>query len=535
VRCLLAQWGYFLVDPDSTLADELTSNFAAVFNECDFDMAYFDASDGTSDAYLDNWYYQNKLHLGFYRKFKKDVLYQTSCGTGSGLVWHIVPRSASADGHGDLKRYLDERIPGMLGMEANFTRPDVGWYYMYTDVRPDQIEYVCAKTIGLDGSISIETSQAAMEQHPRARQMMEMLGRYEQCRLAGFFPENMRAFLREPGKDFKLVRDGDGWKLFRAIYEEPRYVEILDGKQNVWTIKNDSSGPVPLGVEIACGFRNVPTADYDQAGTRTIDDFSDVAPYRRSEHNRLERFFGPGGQGVTLSDAGAAREGVQVSFTSSDQSPHVGSRCAVLAANNTGAYGGWCAAVRRFTQPLDLNASQAVALWVDGEGEGETLLVQLCDAAGRATNWPVLMSFKGWRLCVFRRADAPAGFDWSKIDSVIFRLQGLAGGIAAKVRLDDFRALPALHPMPPLLQPAVQLNGGTVRFPVRLQSGQAITSEGPGGVRLWPGGMKPGRTIDVASHALVLQPGENRVTFSAENAEGFPGDVNVLYYRLKPL
>jgi hypothetical protein len=47
--------------------------------------------------------------------------------------------------------------------------------------------------------------------------------------------------------------------------------------------------------------------------------------------------------------------------------------------------------------------------------------------------------------------------------------------------------------------------------------------------------MKPGRTIDVASHALVLQPGENRVTFSAENAEGFPGDVNVLYYRLKPL
>ena len=91
-------------------------------------------------------------------------------------MWHIVPRSASADGHGDLKRYLDERLPGMLGMEANFTRPDVGWYYMYTDVRPDQIEYVCAKTIGLDSSISIETSRDAMEKHPRARQMMEMAG-----------------------------------------------------------------------------------------------------------------------------------------------------------------------------------------------------------------------------------------------------------------------------------------------------------------------------------------------------------------------
>jgi len=535
VKGLLAQWGFFLVDPDSTLADELTRNFASVFNECDFDMVYFDASDGTLGAYLDNWYYQNKLHLGFYRKFKKDVLYQTSCGTGTGLVWHIVPRSASADGHGDLKRYLDERLPTMLGMEANFTRPDVGWYYMYTDVRPDQIEYVCAKTIGLDGSISIETSQDAMERHPRARQMMEMLGRYEQCRLAGFFPENVQALLREPGKDFKLLRDGAGWKLYRAVYEEPRYVEALDGKQNVWTIKNERSEPVPLGVEVACGFRNVPTADYDQHGTQTIDAFDDVAAYRRSEHSRLERFFGAGGQGVTLGDVGAAREGVQMSLASSAEAARVGGHCAVLAAKNTGARGGWCAAVRRFPKPLDLSGSQAVALWVDGDGEGETLLVQLCDSAGRATRWPVLMSFRGWRLCVFRRGESPPGFDWSKIDSVVFRLQGLAGGISVKVRLDDFRALPALHPAAALVQPAVELNGRTVRFPVRLQSGQALTSEGPGGVRFWPGGMKPGQTVDVPSGVLMLQPGENRLTFSADQADGYPGDVNVLLYRLAPL
>jgi hypothetical protein len=347
VKGLLAQWGFFLVDPDSTLADELTANFASVFNECDFDMVYFDASDGTMDAYLDNWYYQNKLHLGFYRKFKKDVLYQTSCGTGSGLVWHIVPRSASADGHGDLKRYLDERLPGMLGMEANFTRPDVGWYYMYTDVRPDQIEYVCAKTIGLDGSISIETSQDAMEKHPRARQMMEMLGRYEECRLAGFFPENVQTLLREPGKDFKLLRDGAAWKLYRAVYEEPRYVKVLDGKQNVWTIKNERSEPVPLGVEVARG---------------------------------------------------------------------------------------------------------------------------------------------------------------------------------------------SLHPAaPPVVLPELQFNGRTVQFPVRLQAGEAFTSEGPGGMWFWPGGMKPGQSIDVQSATLMLQPGENRITFSADQAKGYPGDVNVLLYRLAPL
>jgi len=224
-----------------------------------------------------------------------------------------------------------------------------------------------------------------------------------------------------------------------------------------------------------------------------------------------------------------------MSLASSAEAARVGGHCAVLAAKNTGARGGWCAAVRRFPKPLDLSGSQAVALWVDGDGEGETLLVQLCDSAGRATRWPVLMSFRGWRLCVFRRGESPPGFDWSKIDSVVFRLQGLAGGISVKVRLDDFRALPALHPAAALVQPAVELNGRTVRFPVRLQSGQALTSEGPGGVRFWPGGMKPGQTVDVPSGVLMLQPGENRLTFSADQADGYPGDVNVLLYRLAPL
>jgi hypothetical protein len=51
----------------------------------------------------------------------------------------------------------------------------------------------------------------------------------------------------------------------------------------------------------------------------------------------------------------------------------------------------------------------------------------------------------------------------------------------------------------------------------------------------WPGGMKPGQSIDVQSATLMLQPGENRITFSADQAKGYPGDVNVLLYRLAPL
>lgn len=534
VKGLLTMWSYFLVDPDSTLADELTTNFANVFNECDFDMVYFDASDGISDAYLDRWYYLNKLHLGYYRKFKKDVLYQTSNGTGSDLVWHLVPRSASADGHGDLKKYLDERLPGMLGMAANWTRSDVGWYYMFADVRPDQIEYVCAKTIGLDGSISIETSLATMDQHPRARQMIEMVGRYEQCRLARPFADSVREVLREPGKDFKLFRDGTGggWQLYRAAYEEPRYVESLDGTQNVWTIRNDQPTPCPLGVEIARGSRNVPTSDYDQAGTVTVESFEDAAAFGWDDEARAKRYF-PGAD-VTLTASGAAKQGVNASLTTARENVRVGKGCAVLAATNSGPRGGWCASARKLPQPIDLRRCPAIAFWVDGDGKGETLRLQLHDVAGRSATYNVLVSFAGWRLCVFRTS-AAAGFDWSKTEHLLVWLQDMAGGTSFRVRLDDLRGLPELHPAPLLVQPAVEVNGQTVQLPVRLDGMQAVTAEGRDGIRFWPGGMHASQLVDGSAAVLLLRPGENRITFSADTTAGYPGDVNVLLYRMWPM
>ena len=252
VRGLLAMYDFFLVDPDSTLAEELTQNFADVINQSDFDMIYVDASDGIIDAYIDKWYYLNRMHSGYYSKLKKDVVYQTSNATGTNLLWHMVPRAASADGHGNIKGYLDDRWPGILGMEANFTHPDIGWYYWFKeDVRPDQLEYVSAKAMGVNGSISLETSQAALENQIQSRQMMETTRKWEQCRHDDPFSEAIKIKLREPQKDFKLFSDAHGkWKLYRAMYEIPKVVDELDGQQNKWILRNDTATDVELGVEI---------------------------------------------------------------------------------------------------------------------------------------------------------------------------------------------------------------------------------------------------------------------------------------------
>jgi hypothetical protein len=531
VRALLTVWGFFMVDPDSTLADEVTSQFADVFNECDFDMVYFDASDGMRAAKCAPWYYLNAMHLKHYRKLKKDVIYQTSNGTGSNLTWHLVPRSASADGHGDLKGYLDQRLPTMLGMAANFTRADVGWYYLFREVRPDQIEYVCAKTIGIDGSISIESSVEALESHPQGRQMLEMVGRYEQCRLARVFPEPVRQKLREPQRDFKLFADGQGgWQLYRAAYEEPRFVDQLDGQQNVWTISNDQPFPCRLGVEIVRAAKEAPAADYNAAGGLTIEAFDDLTQYQRSEGNDFDRFVI--GADKVVTEGGAVRAGVSQRFTVTDEEAKVGPRCALFTAENAGGPEAWGGVGRRFAAPLDLSGYQALALWIHGDGQGQRIRVQVWDRAGRYANWLPAITYKGWRLHVFPLADA-TDFDWASVEYLLFYFNNIPAKATVQVKLDDLRALPALLPVLPLSQPCLTTGDGTrATYDVTLQPRQGLTDEGPGGARFWPGRMAAPVPVALAGQALELRPGANTVTLSAAT---FPAGTQVLLYRLWPL
>ncbi|MGC9319669.1 MAG: hypothetical protein ACP5KN_16680, partial [Armatimonadota bacterium] len=527
VRGLLRQWGFFLVDPDSELAEQLTRNFCRIVNECDLDMVYFDASDGTLPPYLDRWYYLNRMHLGYYRQFDHDVLYQTSMGTGSNLLWHIVPRSASADGHGDLKGYLDQRWRGILAQRDNFTRSDIGWYYMFSDVRPDQIEYVRAKALGIDGSISIEASRQSLESLPLARKTFEMLARYERARLAGYPPEDLRQRLLEPGHDFKLFETEDGFRLYRAEYQQPRRIDGLDGEVNVWRITNDLEVPCELGVEIVPGSRPVAFGEYNAPEAMTIESFDDPDAYVLGGENQYEQYVV--GTRKEISDTGPVMEGVSQQFALSEETK-VGPGALRYSATSEAATPGWSGIGRRFDPPLDLADRAGIGLWVHGDGGYETLRVQLRDTQGRHADDLLTIDFAGWSLHTFALPEQD--FDHSQVEYLLFYFNGIPRGASVSVILDDVRALPEIATVTALQTPIIVVNGERTGFPVRLEAGEALTCDGPGGATVWPVGMAPGQPLGVSLEGLRLQPGENTVALEAEQ---FPGGVNALLYRMWPL
>lgn len=527
VKGLITLWGYFLVDPDSTLAEELTSNFARVFNAAGFDFVYFDASDGLLNDYLEPWYYLNKLHMGFWHKIGRPVLYQTSNGTGTNLCWHIVPRSASADGHGDIKGYLDERWPGILGMANNWTKADIGWYYWFRDVRPDQIEYVCARALGIEGSISIETSVEATERLVQSRQMYEMVGRWERARKANVFSPAVKAKLLEPGKDFKVFQDARGvWRLYRVAYEEPRIVNVLDGVDNVFTIQHTGVQPCVLGFELVRPRELYPLSDYESAQAKVVETFDDMQPWRASETNRYEPFVI--GEKKIVTETGIYREGTEFSVSLTKEAKVGASAFLIKATNHSDEYG-WTGIGRRFMPALDLRGYKGVGLWIKGDGKGETIRVQFRDAAGRNLDFLPVINYSGWRLHFFPLP--PNNFDWQHTEYLLLYFNGIPPKQSVEVIVDEVKFLAEMREPLETGQPVLIINGRALTLP-SLRAGTALCYEGVGSVKLWPGGFKPAQPVPLPTNALRLQPGTNRITLQWREPSRFPGNVHVLLYRV---
>ena len=542
VRHLLTVWGKFIIDVDTPLLDEAAQHFADLFNTCGFDMVYFDGCNGPGSrdwyectGWYETCYYTEKMLLAYCSKFKRDVLCGTS-GTGH-LSWHIVPRSASADGYADIKGYFDRRMRQLgVGLGKAFRWNDIGWYGIVAGIQLDDIEYICGKAMGLDASISISTTRADLEAHPRARQMIEMIAEYEKCRLANFFPENVRAKLREKGREFKLRPDGEGrWKLFRAAYQPIHAISRIDGKQNVWTVENDLKHACRLAIEINRDVLYSAGPGWNSPKALTLEDFNDVRPYEIGARNHFEK-YAVGGDRV-LTKRGPALKGVTHSLTASNTRAREGEWCGVYTATSTRSdRSGWCAIGKRFPKPVDLTPYEAIALWIHGDvkGKSQFLKIQFWDVAGRHHDFRLRINFKGWQMHTFR-IPARSKTDWTKIDYMLFYYNGVPGKTTITCLLDDVKALPHLAKPQALANPGLTVNGRQVRFPAQIPPGQCLTTDGFGGCVLWPGGMKPGVKVDVRAATFTLKPGRNEVKFSCDTSPDFAQDAGIRLIRLWPL
>jgi len=462
VRHVMRSYGYYLFDLDTSLAEEVVANVARVTDAIGADMVYWDGSERLQG---EHWYYNAKLHDLYYRAFaNRDMFCQGS--SYSHWSWHIISRTASADGHGDVKGYLDERIPRFAWYDTNLMPLDCGWYYVYDpEVTVDQYDYILQKCVAFDCSISVQTNPLRLADHPEIGPIFDLCSIYERLRLSGQVPESTRKLLAEPGREYRLLQDP--LRLRRTVFEPWQDIAAADADGLAIPIEPKLPG-ARLGLQLRCGELARPGAAYRDPQAVTLETFATLAPYLGQADNPAETLVTGTDQAGPTSAAVTQRWAVEP--TGFDGGP-----CAVFTATSTRTDAlGWAACGKRFPTDLDLSSAAGVGFWLQGDGQGGKFKLQLRDEAG-ATDWYVDNSFTGWRYCQLVKPDKPSllPIDYAKIRFLMFYYNGLPAGTTVTCRIAGVKALPRLDE-PQLVKPSLTVGGRTVTFDTTLTPGERL-------------------------------------------------------------
>jgi hypothetical protein len=289
--------------------------------------------------------------------------------------------------------------------------------------------------------------------------------RYESLRHAHVVPESIKAKLRRPGEEFRLVNLPDGTWEFRPTHYLQHKVEAIDGLGNLWTVRNEF-GRQPLRLRIEALMAAGP---YDSSANKVLADAESLASFT----NRT------------------SSPGVTADIASTTELVRAGGASLRLSATNSldSARGAWVKFERTFSTPLNLSGHEGIGLWVYGDGQGELLNIQLrCPehlVAGIGEHY-IPIHFTGWRYFELVEPESRrwAQYSWpygdaysiyresvsfGQVSSVSLWLNNIPPGKSVTVHLSPVKALPLLKSV--LRQPAFTVNDKTIRFPIELQTG----------------------------------------------------------------
>jgi len=476
----MMSYGLVLMDADSDLLERVSQRVADVMNTCNCDGIYFDGSELLQG---DHAYYNARLQTAFLDKItRKDLIIQGS--SYSPYTWHSMCRMASADGFRKIKLWLDKRTPTFQWYFDTLMPLDIGWYAINSNIRPDDMEYVCSRAVGYDSAISVQTSTRSLDTVPQAREMVDLIGRWEDLRRSGRVPEALRKQMRQPGCEFRLTRRGSADVLVPVEYSAwasspplllPEQVPAddrdplrpPDDVASTLTLANKRGQPAAVELQLECGELVRPGEIYE-AGTP------------------LELFEGETAN-PTVHGQRATREGVtQEVALVTDDVKEGRSACRFSATSTIAEAGGWACFGRTFDPPLAIRDYAALGLWVKGDGQYELLKVQLWDAAGRAQDELIAIGFSGWRYIELPRP-TDSKMDYEHIVSLSFYYNGMPANSTCTTVIDGVKVLPRATVMQ---SPTLVVNGEQVTFAATMSPGDRLVCRSNGRCWLYRSGVR---------------------------------------------
>lgn len=375
------------------MMDEMTNRLIELGNACKCAQISFDGLEGLATYEGGGEYARNRFVDRCHRAWDHTVISDASNLLHYNWHWHTrmnwgeLTQSAKTD----VDTY---RMKNCDTFRDNLFPAAMGWWRIgpygldWEATRMEDVEYLLAKAAGNHATHALSTHVGILKDHGLAGQVLDLVKEWDEARFGGALTEEHCARLREHGKDFQLRRVGEReWELSPVAYTPFYWRCSGEGRktaageltfasagkprpQSPFPIQNPY-GPQPIRFEIRC----LPA--YDYGCPENVD-------------------LTPADPAALVREAGLHKEAPVLAVVRDGQ---IAEQPALrLTARYTGAekpsfVTRFCCALPK---PLDLSKNRGLGLWVEGDGKGETLFVEVQD--GRNVRpYYIQMDFAGER------------------------------------------------------------------------------------------------------------------------------------------
>jgi len=134
----------------------------------------------------------------------------------SHYFWHIYTRMNWGEPWyaGFRESQTEYRLKNQAYFRRNFMPGMLGWFRMGPETSVEDIEWMLARSAAFDAGYGFVTSFEALEENGRTEEILGLLARWEQARMAGVFTLDQKRRMEDVANEFHLEEDGDGgWTL----------------------------------------------------------------------------------------------------------------------------------------------------------------------------------------------------------------------------------------------------------------------------------------------------------------------------------
>ena len=190
------------------MQEEVGGKLADLYN-CGFEFVYFDGSEGTNPPYE---YHVPNAQYRVIKMMKNPPIFCEGAAKAH-FSWHYVSGGNAFDTFSaDVFKKMIDRHPLREAEEArqDFTRVNFGWWSFNKNMQKDIYEYGTSRAFAWDCPITMLARLDVLESHPRVKDMLEVLRRWEYARKNNVLSESQKEMLKEPGKEHTLLMNENG-------------------------------------------------------------------------------------------------------------------------------------------------------------------------------------------------------------------------------------------------------------------------------------------------------------------------------------